>query len=60
MRTGPGTGDDPLVGEFGRKGAVMLETVERGRRAGESRAARVVVEVLFFAAALGIVYALWG
>ncbi|MEU7984197.1 hypothetical protein AB0B56_04950 [Streptosporangium canum] len=52
----------------------MLETVERGRRAGESsaarvvvevragesRAARVVVEVLFFAAALGIVYALWG
>ncbi|MFD8531206.1 hypothetical protein ACFV0L_27675 [Streptosporangium canum] len=52
----------------------MPETVERGRRAGESpaahvvaevragesRAARVVVEVLFFAAALGIVYALWG
>ncbi|SFK24934.1 hypothetical protein SAMN05216275_120108 [Streptosporangium canum] len=38
----------------------MLETVERGRRAGESRAARVVVEVLFFAAALGVVYAFWG
>ncbi|ACZ89253.1 hypothetical protein Aros01_05902 [Streptosporangium roseum] len=38
----------------------MLETVEGGRRTGESRAARVAVEVLFFAVALGIVYALWG
>ncbi|MDP9866802.1 MULTISPECIES: hypothetical protein [Streptosporangium] len=41
----------------------MPETIERGRQAGESRTARTVryaVELLFFAATLGIVYTLWG